>query len=411
MWVNGTLINLGLLPGGCFSLPNSINARGMIVASGDLPVIDPLTGLPEIHADFFYKGQVVDMGTLGGAVSLANMINNLGQATGFAENTNPDPFVSGFTAIFGGFPGATSFHAFIWQNGVMTDLGTLGGPDSAGFPINDRGQIAGLSFTNDIPNPTTGIPTVDPFLWTAGRMIDLGTLGGTIGSANALNNGGQVVGFSDLAGDLTNHAFLWQRGVLTDLGTLGGDNSSATWINEAGEVVGTADLADGTHHAFVWANGRMTDLGTIDGDPCSNGHDINSRGQAIGTSTDCHGHILHAFLWENGSLIDISPLPGSGFVHIEPAVISDTGVITANGLLESGDDHAVILQPQPAGSSPAQAQLSATQNHSAVAGGRWSNSYTARFESTASTPLERVRNQMRYQYRFPGHSIHGAVER
>ncbi|MGE5214309.1 MAG: hypothetical protein ACM3NN_11535 [Nitrospirota bacterium] len=56
-WENGELINLGLLPGGCWSLPNAINERGMIVGSGDLPVIDPLTSLPEIHADFFYNGQ------------------------------------------------------------------------------------------------------------------------------------------------------------------------------------------------------------------------------------------------------------------------------------------------------------------------------------------------------------------
>jgi len=403
MWVNGTLINLGLLPGGCFSLPNSINASGMIVGSGDLPVIDPLTGLAETHADFFYNGQVVDMGTFGGPFSLASSINDLGQATGFSETTEPDPW--DFGGLCCGFPSPTAYHAFRWQNGIMTDLGTLGGPDSAAFPISDSGLIAGVSFTNDIPNPTTGIPTADPFLWRDGHMIDLGTLGGTVGIANAVNNRGQVVGFSDVAGDLANHAFIWQRGVLTDLGTLGGDNSSAIWINEAGEVVGTADLADGTHHAFVWSNGTMTDLGTIGGDPCSNGHDINSRGQAIGTSTDCHGHILHAFFWEHGSLIDISPqvLPGgSGFVNIEPAVISDTGVIVANSLLESGDQHAVILQPQPAGSSPAQAQAPATQNKSAAATRHWTNSNTARLESTASTPLERVRSQMRYHYQIPG---------
>ena len=48
-------------------------------------------------------------------------------------------------------------------------------------------------------------------------MTDLGTLGGTFGFAQGLNNRGQVVGFSDLSGDLANHAFLWDRGVLTDL--------------------------------------------------------------------------------------------------------------------------------------------------------------------------------------------------
>src|SRR5215831_21305629 len=164
MWVNGTLTNLGLLPGGCYSLPVSINAHGMIVGAGDLPVIDPLTGLAETHADFFYNGQVVDMGTFGGPFSLASMINSRGQATGFSENTEPDPW--DFGGLFLGFPSPTAYHAFIWQNGVMTDLGTLGGPDSAApGGVTDSGLITGFSFTNDIPNPTTGIPTMDPFLW------------------------------------------------------------------------------------------------------------------------------------------------------------------------------------------------------------------------------------------------------
>jgi len=233
-------------------------------------------------------------------------------------------------------------------------------------------------------------------------MVDLGTLGGTIGVASAVNNRGQVVGLSNLSGDLTNHAFIWQRGVLTDIGTLGGDNSTANWLNERGEVVGTADLADGTHHAFVWSNGRMTDLGTIDGDPCTNGFHINSRGQAIGTTTDCQGTILHTFLWENSSLIDLSGqvLPGSGFVSIEPLVISDTGWITGLGLLENGDVHAVILKPSGAATAAANTS-SASQNTSAATAQYWMNSNTARVESMSSTPLERVRNLMRYQYKFP----------
>jgi probable HAF family extracellular repeat protein len=388
-WQNGELINLGLLPGGCWSLPNAINEHGMI---------DPLTALPEIHADLFYNGQVVDMGTLGGAFSLANDVNNRGQATGFAENTDPDPFAGWF------FPGATAYHAFIWQNGVMTDLGTLGGLESYGIIINDSGQVTGLSFTSDVAGPT-GLPPVDPFLWTAGTMIDLGTLGGTFGLGNSVNNRGQVVGFSDLAGDLANHAFIWQRGALTDIGTLGGDNSSANWINERGEVVGTADLADGSHHAFVWSNGRMTDLGTIGGDPCSNGFYINSKGQAIGNTTNCHGTMLHAFLWDHGSLVDLNAevLPGSGFVSVEPVVISDTGWITGLGLLENGDIHAVILQPHAVISTAGQTQVRSLQNQSPAVPPRWSTSNTTRFERRSSTPLERVRSQMRYYFNFPGH--------
>src|SRR5437762_12738690 len=98
--------------------------------------------------------------------------------------------------------------------------------------INDSEQITGFSFIYSIPSATTGIPTIDPFLWDGSRMIDLGTLGGTVGFGNGLNNPRQVNGFSNIAGDAASHAFIWERGLLTDLGTLGGDKSGAGWIND-----------------------------------------------------------------------------------------------------------------------------------------------------------------------------------
>ena len=87
--------------------------------------------------------------------------------------------------------------AFLSQNGVLQDLGTLGGPDAAAYVVNERGQIGGGSYTSSTPNPATGLPTLDPFLWENGSMVDLGSLGGTSGVADALNNRGQVVGESN----------------------------------------------------------------------------------------------------------------------------------------------------------------------------------------------------------------------
>ena len=180
-WDHGKLINLGLLPGGCFSLPNAINSQGVMVGSGDIGVVDPIAGVPEIRADLRYGGKVLSLGTFGGTNSLANDVNEAAQVVGGAQNTEPDPW--NFGDILG-LPSSTAWHAFVWQAGRMRDLGTLGGPDSFAFLINQRGQIAGYAFTNNIPNETTGIPTLDPFLWERGHMRDLGTLGGTFGSAS-----------------------------------------------------------------------------------------------------------------------------------------------------------------------------------------------------------------------------------
>jgi probable HAF family extracellular repeat protein len=324
-------------------------------------------------------------------------VNDRGEVTGFATNTDPDPFAGLF------FPSTTALHAFLWHAGVMRDLGTLGGLDSFGVVLNERGQVAGFSFTNEIPNPTTGIPTLDPFLLENGRMTDLGSLGGTLGLANALNNRGQVVGFSTTAGDLTFRPFIWQRGVLTDIGTLGGDNGSAGWINEAGQVVGTADLADGTYHAFVWWKGKITDLGTVGSDPCSVGTLINSSGQVIGASTDCQGTVLHAFLWENGSTIDLNALvlPGSGFTVVKPIAINERGEIAGNGTLANGDAHAVVLSPDSECDDACEARIAASQNNAAAAAQALNNAQPAIRTNAPLTPVEHFRNLMRRRYHIP----------
>jgi probable HAF family extracellular repeat protein len=120
---------------------------------------------------------------------------------------------------------------FIWENGVMRDIGTLGGLDA--FPATScSGQphnvVVGMSSINSTPNPTTLLPTVHNFIWIDGKMTDLGNLGGTLtGFTGCANHRDQVIGEATLPGDLMLHAFFWADGVITDLGTLGGDNSEA----------------------------------------------------------------------------------------------------------------------------------------------------------------------------------------
>jgi probable HAF family extracellular repeat protein len=352
-WQNGVLTDLGALPAATpglnLSEPQWINDRGDIVGASEDGKIDPALGFPEFRGVLWKDGQIIDLGTFGGTVSIAYAVNNRVQVTGFALNAVLDPFpLLGFPFL--AVPPVTQSRAFLWQEGEMRDLGTLGGPDSAGFWVNESGQVAGCSLTNSTPNPTTGKPTADPFLWTKNDgMMDLGTLGGTDGCASDLNNRGQVVGFSNLLGDQAGHPFLWEHGVLTDLGTFGGSSGFPEGINEAGEIVGEAGYpGDILFHAALWKNGAMMDLGTVDGDPSSVAFHINSKGQVVGASTNLGGEWIHAFLWENGGpIIDLNTLvPRSAGVQLISAPdINDRGEIAALGLLPNGDGHAFLLIP------------------------------------------------------------------
>jgi probable HAF family extracellular repeat protein len=317
-WQNGVLTDLGALAAGWSSLISAMSDTGLIAGFSQNGVIDPLNGGPEVRAVLWKDGRIIDLGTLGGNESLATGVNSHGQVIGFATNTIPDPFS----------PGATEVRAFLWQGGVMLDLGTLGGPDSFGGVINERGQVAGSSYTSYTPGAT-----IDSFLWQNGEMIDLGGLGGSSSTPNDLNNQGQVVGFANLAGDLTSHPFLWDRGVLTDLGTLGGDNGQATAINDKGEVVGYADLPGSTtHHAFLWKDGAMTDLGVLAGLPFSAAWYISPKGQIVGHS---HDSVSNAVLWENGGPpIDLNTrIPTGSALYLQDAYyINQRGEIAGYGV-------------------------------------------------------------------------------
>ena len=355
-WKDGVLTDLGALFPGASSAVGAMNERGSIAGFSWTGEIDPLLNGPAAHAVLWKHDQILDLGTLGGYESNGVYVSNGGQVVGFSTiNGPPDPF---------GFFGET-LRAFIWENGVMRDLGTLGGPDSfPGYGCTNLGHAVavGLSLTNSIPNSTTGFPTTDPFLWEQGTMLDLGTLGGTFGFAQCANNRRQVIGDSNLAGDQKQHAFLWERGVLTDLGTLGGDNSDAVAIADTGLVVGGADLPGSeTHHAFLWKHRVMTDLGSLYADPCSNAIGVNIRGQVVGDANNCRGVSLHAFLWESGGpMVDLNTLipPNSSLQLLVAVNINDRGEIVGLGVPQgvSPEDkhthaHVFILIPCAAGDS------------------------------------------------------------
>jgi len=345
----GILTDLGGLPGGFGSEGNGINEHNQIAGQSLNGLIDPLLGTPAGIAVLWQSnGQIVDLGTLGGNQSLAATVNNRGQVVGGAANAIPDEF-----SMFGW---GTQTRAFLWQKGTMRDLGTLGGPDSFAIFVNERGDIAGVSYTSMIPDPSEtdcgqNVPPQDPFLWESGKMIDIGTFGGICGFVNGLNNSGQVIGWSDLIGDTIAHPFLWDPNAsphLKDLGTLGGSKGLATALNDAGEVAGGATTQDDQEfHAFFWRNGVMTDLGTIGADTCSVVDSMNARGEVSGTSGDCAGE-LHGFIWQpGGSMIDLNDFvpPGSDLTVTDGETINDRGEIAGTGMLPNGDFHAIVLIP------------------------------------------------------------------
>lgn len=245
-------------------------------------------------AEFNYRaflwgnGVAQDLGTLGGSISAGYALNNAGQVAGIAS-----------------IPGDSEFHACISVGNSLFDLGTLGGSFSAAHALNDSGTVVGQS---DISPGGFGYRAfrVD----SGGAIRSLGTLGGSYSSAARINNVGQVVGYAAIAGDVADHAFLHSDGVMLDLGTLGGPSSSAYALNESGQVTGESGTASGETHAFLFDGTNLRDLGTLGG-TVSRGIDINDAGQVIGNSTLPGDIDFHGFLYSNGALQDLGTLGGT----------------------------------------------------------------------------------------------------
>ncbi len=342
-WSDGIRSKLRTLDGGTNACTAWINDYGTMAGVSEIEEIDPLTGWRQIRAVLWdSRGTPLDLGTLGGYGSVAWAINNDGEVTGEAMNDIPDDFSD---------LGATQAHAFLWQKGVMQDLGTLGGPDSAPYAINQRGQVVGWSMTNSL-NSISGLPNQDPFFWDGKKMIDLGSFGGTTALAVDLNDRGQVIGNAFLPGDEIRRAFLWpgRDGKMIKLPTLGGTLSEAKAINSAGDVTGAARLpGDTLSHPVLWTKGKVIDLGVVPGDLCAEGMAINSKQQIVGFSNHehCFPPHAHGFLWENGVLFDLNQLISNPttLTVIEGVRITERGEIAGNAVTPEGNQHGVVLIP------------------------------------------------------------------
>jgi uncharacterized membrane protein len=130
-----TVTDLGALPGGTFSQGDRGNTDNGLVAG--------VSSVPggALHATVWYKGQILDIATtgLGGPNSWTLDVNEAGQAAGVAESSTPDD--ENFCAFFSGF----RCLPFVWRNGIMAGLATLGGPNGGVSAINRRGEMAGVA--------------------------------------------------------------------------------------------------------------------------------------------------------------------------------------------------------------------------------------------------------------------------
>jgi len=190
------------------------------------------------------------------------------------------------------------------------DLGTLGGSDSWANAMNDSGTVVGWS-------EVTGDTATHPFAWSRAKgMRDLGTLGGASGWANVITSSGAVFGASYIPGDRGVHAFLWTAAAgMEDLGTLGGIGSEVMAASDTGYAIGQATDAGEVLRAFIWSRrDGMRDLGSLDPDGpalvSTRAFAVNNQGVVVGVSVAADGWD-HAVVWtKQDGMIDIGTVGG-----------------------------------------------------------------------------------------------------
>ena len=242
LWDRGVMTDLGTL-GGALSSANRINDAGQVVGQSTTAPGQRLTG-PGAHAFLWAGGRMTDLGALPGPGdwSRAIGVNAAGQVVGISLNAEG------------------ALRAVRWDSGRIAELGTLPGyPASRALRIDDRGRVAGWAETAGA-TPAAEPPDlrVRAFLYQNGAMTDLGTLPGFASSrATGLNAAGQVVGIAarNPGTGGPRRAVLWERGVPTDLNSLlppgsGWELTMALGINDAGQIVGGGTIG-GQEHAYL----------------------------------------------------------------------------------------------------------------------------------------------------------------
>jgi probable HAF family extracellular repeat protein len=289
----------------------------------------------------------IDLGTLGkpGANSWINWggINDLGEAVGMSETAEPDPNGEDIC----GFGTHLTCVPFLWRAGHMSALPTLGGNNGEASAINNRGEAVGYAEDGAVdstcPAGTTNNRIDLSALWVNGKAEALPLVGSDVDAvAWGINDQGQAVGYS---GNCTTaiHAVMWKDKTAFVLQDLGGTGSNFGYaISNRGQIAGEVGSTDGTtFYAAVWqsgADGAVTNIGVLPGDFAAFATGINNRGQVVGNNFDSNFNWSHGFIWQDGVMTDLNTLipADSNLFIISASNINDRGQISGMATVLSG---------------------------------------------------------------------------
>lgn len=228
-------------------------------------------------------------------------------------------------------------------NGQTTALGDLGYVSnyygSEAYGINNRGDVVGYVTTDGGPNQSYLNQT--PALFSQGKITPMGSLGGSWGSAIAINDNGTAIGNAYIAGDWYQHAFKYENGVMQDLGTFGGNESFAYDINAAGDIIGRAERADGSWASFIYSNGVMQELAI-------GGWAINDAGHILGNKYNAAESRFEPAVHINGTAVSLQDAIGTKSWYVKAAYdINNADQIAAQLCNDTSGCQLALLSPVP----------------------------------------------------------------